>query len=235
MSEPTGLEPPAANPPQPDLAGYPDVSQLAQGYRASGAEAQRQKARADALEQQVHQLVAAANQQRGPDPYARLSEYGDLGSTIREVVRNETTQIVQEALQPLAKGFQARSEVMTKYPDYVKFEQDVATFINSDPQLSQEYQELFRTNPATAMKYAFLAFGDSRRGQTPPPPQNGAPGAVHASIPSNRAGDSRRGPDPNDNVRAAFERYQQTGSRRDAEVYARARLRGVITDEFLNQ
>jgi len=232
MSEPTNIPDPA-----PDLAGYPSTDALVHGYRQSGAEAQRQKARADAAEQQLAML--SANQKQAPqgNPYDPASELETLGIPLRALdayVESKVQGRIAEAFQPIAAGFTARGKVAAEHPDYLKYEQDVASFINSDPQTAQAYNKMFSADPVGAMEYAYLKFGDSRRRARPSP--NGSPEqAVHASIPSARHGDSRRAPDHEDSVRAAYERYQQTGSPRDAVVYAKARLRNVVTDEFLNQ
>jgi hypothetical protein len=230
MSEPSNIE----STPAADLAGYPDVNALAQGYRQSGAEAQRQKARADALEQQIQEL-AAANQRNSQqqDVMSRLKEYGELGELVREVVRTETNQIVQDAFQPITKGLAARGEVLARYPDYAQHEQAAFSFVQSDPELSREYNAILRVDPAAAMKYAFMSYGMQQRQNVQPPGGNDE--MAHAQIPNVRSGESRRQPDSTDRVRAAWERYQQTGSRGDAEMYAKARLRTVVTDEFLNQ
>jgi hypothetical protein len=233
MSEPAGIPEPS-----PDLAGYPSVDQLAQGYRQSGAEAQRQKSRADAAEQQLQALMTANQRQAPPqNHYDPNSELETLGIPIRaldEFVNRRVAERVGQAFQPIAAGFTARGKVAAEHPDYLKYEQDVASFINSDPQTAEAYNQMFNANPVGAMEWALLKFGDSRRRTAPSP--NGSPDqAAHAAIPSARAGETRQGRDSGDAIRAAWERYQQTGNSRDAAAYAKARLRHVITDEFLNQ
>jgi hypothetical protein len=233
MSEPTGIPDPS-----PDLAGYPDTGSLVQGYRQSGAEAQRQKARADAAEQQLQALMTANQRQVPPqnhyDPGAELETLGIPVRALDAYVENKVQGRIAEAFGPIAAGFTARGKVLAEHPDYGKYEQDVASFINSDPQTAQAYNKMFNVDPVAAMEYAYLKFGDNRRRAAPSP--NGSPEqAVHAAIPSARSGEARQGRDPGDNIRAAYERYQQTGSPRDAVAYAKARLKNVITDEFLNQ
>src|SRR5206468_9089438 len=123
----------------PDLAGYPSVEQLVAGYRASGDEAKRQRARADQLEQENANLSAAlteaftppaepvaAPRQAVPDrrtrPEERLAEFGLPVDDLRRFVSGH----VQELFQPIANGLQARNEFVVRHPDYVQFEQAVA-------------------------------------------------------------------------------------------------------------
>jgi len=235
MSEPSGIEPIG---PAPDLAGYPTPEALAQGYRNSSAEAQRLKARADAAESQL-QAMLAANQRpvysQPPKTWEdQLMENGVDPAPIRLGIQQESRQIVQELFQPIAQGLQARGKIVAQHPDYLKFEQQVAAFIESDPQFSQSYNKMFSVDPLGAMEFAFLKYGDAQRRNAVPSP-NGSLDPAHATIPTQRSGDSRRGEDPNDTIRAAYERYQQAPSSPNAYAYAKARLRTVITDEFLNQ
>lgn len=229
----------------PDLAGYPDTERLVGAYRASGEEAKKWRERAEAAERQLaeasHRYDYAANQrvdipQRPVDPYSQLAEVGIDPNVMRAAVRFEAQGIVQEALQPIAQGFQARNELLGQYPDYQKFEADVASFINADPDISQRYQRMFKSDPAGAMDYAFLKFGESRRRQHSGG-SNGVQGQqmTEAQIPSNRSGDARRYDNSEDHAQRAYERWQQSHSTQDALAFAKARLKTAISDEFLNQ
>jgi len=219
----------------PDLAGYPSVEALVQGYRSSGEEAKRLREKADKLESLMTQVFEqqAANQRTVPNrsgrPEDRLTEFGVPVDALDEFVAGR----VAKAFEPMARGIQARQTIVGSHPDYVQFEQDVANFIGNDPDLSQRYPRMFESDPAGAMEYAFLKFADSRRrsvGST----TGAVGGSVDAAIPTSRAGEGRRAPDGDQGIRDAFERWQKSGSAQDAQNYAKARLRGVITDDFLN-
>lgn len=235
MSEPTGLTP--TDQPQPplnaDLAGYPDVPTLVNGYRASSTEAQKIRAERDQLQGLLGQILAANPRAEVPDrrsksPQDRLTEFGVPVDALTEHVQG----IVRDAFQPLTQGMSARGRLVSEHPDYVKFEQDVANFIASDPELSTAYPKMFESAPAQALEYAFLKFGESRRRTLPT--AEGRVGAGDAAIPSSRSGEGRREPDTSGELQQAFEAYQRSGSRADAEKYAKIRLRGVISDGFLN-
>lgn len=229
----------------PDLAGYPDTERLVAAYRASGDEAKKQRERAEAAERRAAELesraYAPANQrvdipQRPADPYQQLAEYGVPPEAFRAAVRYEAGGMLQEALQPIAQGFQARNELLGQYPDYQKFESDVASHINSDPELKERYQRMFASDPVGAMDYGFLKFAESRRRQH----TNGGNGIqqqqlTEAQIPSGRTGDARRFDNSGDRAQQLWERYQQTHSQQDAQAFAKARLKMAIPDEFLNQ
>jgi len=219
-----------------DLAGYPDTASLVKGYRESGSEAKKQRERAEQAEALVQQLLTAqeANprpsvKQRGR-PQDRLSEFGIPVDALGEFLDER----LQEAFEPIAKGITARTTLQAEYPDYAKFEADVAQFVQSDKALNETYNRLFKADPVGAFEYAFLKFGESRRrGSRSGMPQEEA---AHAAIPSGRNGEARRvdfgaGAD----TQKAWERYQRTGNKQDMNAYVKARLRTVVTDDFLNQ
>jgi hypothetical protein len=241
MNEPQDVANPGAENLNPELAGYPNAEALVKGYRESGAEAKRQRDRADQAERMVAEMAlnseGAANprqpiKQRSTRPEDRLSEYGVPVDALGEYVSSK----VQELFAPIAQGMSARTELLSKYPDYNRYEADVAAFIQQDPALNQSYQRMFSADPAGAFEYAFLKFGESRRrtagGRTDNVPEESS----HAQLPgSSRNGESMRQPQGNSaNIQRAYQEYQRTGSTQAAQAYAKARLRNVITDEFLN-
>ena len=225
----------------PDLAGYPNVEALVKGYRDSGSEAKQLRERNLQLERAIADRALtedpAANprqsvKQRSGRPEERLSEYGVPVDALGEYVMEKLSGV----LTPLAEAARARTDLMHRNPDYVKFEPDVMAFIDSDPKFSQVYYQMAGTNPAAAFDYAFLKFGESRR-RTAGGRQDETPNeTAHAAIPGSRNGDAMRQPQGNSaRIEEARNEYLRTGGRRAAEDYAKARLHTVITDEFLNQ
>lgn len=219
----------------PDLAGYPSVDALVQGYRSSGEEAKRLRDKSEKLEGLVTQMLEqqVANQRAVPNrsgrPEDRLTEFGVPVDALEEFVAGR----VAKAFEPVTRGIQARQAIANSHPDYVQFEQDVANFISTDPDLNNRYSRMFESDPAGAMEYAFLKFADSRR-RTASPQAGPVGGAVDASIPTSRAGEVRRAPEADQYLRDAFDRWQKTGASSDAQAYAKARLRTAISDDFLN-
>lgn len=214
---------PPQQPQTQDLGGYPTVEALVQGYRNSGVEAQRWRERALQLEQTM-----VANQPRPvqQSPYDRLNEFGLPTDALREAVNEQ----IQQAFQPIARGLSARNQVLGRYPDYNKFEADVANFINSDQERQQTYNAMFNADPVGAMEYAFLKFGEQQRRATPPPQNGGDEGTkVQAKIPSSRTGESRNKDQSEDLTGKAWEHFNKTG---DPRAFAKARLRQVIPDSF---
>ena len=222
----------------PDLAGYPTTEALVAGYRNSSAEAQRLRSENDknnALLAQVLQNGLAGEPRRGvPDRSARPEDrLTDMGIPV-DALEQYVNERVQGALAPIARGMAARGKMVTDHPDYVQFENDVAQFIGSDPGLSQSYGKMFEANPEGAMEYAFLKFGESRRRIGTQSNGSARDGIADAAIPGGRTGEGRRTPTQDSAIQEAFERYQKTGSSADAAAFAKARLRNVITDDFLN-
>lgn len=220
-----------------DLAGYPDTDALVQGYRASSQEAQRQKQRADQLEQRISQIEQQFTRQAVPtraNPADRLSEFGIPVDAIDEMISERTARAVQEAFGPIVKGASARNRILSEYEDYAKYEADVAKFIAEDPQREKDYQEAFQQNPLMAMENAFLKFGEAKRRQAPNGTNPQRQARSEAQIPSSRQGDARTLPntDNADLTSRTWEHYQKTG---DPRAYAKARLRQVISDDFLTK
>ena len=221
--------------PAPDFAGYPNSDELARGYRNSSTEAKRLAAENQRLQEQLQGF--AANQR--PDipnrsrPEDRLAEFGIPADALNEFVNER----VGQALQPLVNGFQARGRVLNEYPDYQKYEAEVAEYVNSDPEFSQRYTRMFNADPVGAMQLAFLKFGESKRKTAIAPKEQNAQEMADASLPGGRSGETRR-PENYSNagdIAEAWKNYQKSGSRADAETYARARLKNVISEEFLRQ
>jgi hypothetical protein len=221
----------------PDLAGYPSVEALVQGYRSSGEEAKRLREQVGKYESVLAQVVQNGGVPNGrqnvPDRRAtsaqdRLTDFGIPVDALEEVVQ----QSIQKAFQPLSRGIEARGQIVAKHPGYVQFETDVAQFINTDPDLSQRYPALYAADPYAAMEYALLRFSDSRRRSGGPPEGETRNGVADAQIPGSRAGDGRRAPTADAQVQEAFERFNKTGSSRDAAAYAKARLGPLLKDQF---
>ena len=236
---PTNIPTNSQAPLNPDLAGYPDIPRLVDGYRNSSAEAQRQRERAEKAEglaQEALRLATTSNtRQHVPDrsysPADRLTEMGVPVEALDAYIAGK----IGEAFEPIVRGTTARGKVVANHPDYVQYENDVAAFVQNDPDLSQSYPKLFQADPVGAMEFAFLKFGESRRRTVGSTVSGNRDGMRDAQIPGSQAGEGRRVPDDPNGVQAAFERWKQTGTSQDAAAYAKARLHGIISEDFLRQ
>lgn len=225
--EPTGSAqgtPPAQDPLAELQARF---AELETRYGQSSTEAKRLKTERDFFEQQTRQPV-----QPTTDPYQRLNEFGVPVDAIQEVMRRE----IQQQFAPISRGLQARGQVLAEYPDYNKFESDVATFVNSDPDRQQRYNNMFNADPAGAMEWAFNKFGEAERRKAPAPPNNGnAEQKSEARIPSGRSGESRnKGDESGDLAARAYAEYRKTGDPRARDTYIKSRLGGVLSKSFLD-
>lgn len=223
-----------------DLAGYPDEQQLVKAYRNSSTEAQRQKARADALEQALNAINQrpAVNPRGHTQPEDQLAELGIPVDAIDAMVTRRASEIVARSFEPIAKGMTARNSVMAQYPDYQKYENDVAKFIQQDESLNEKYNRMFATDPEAAMDYAFLKFGENQRRQNPKPPADTGGGKrTDAQIPSGRSAEGRTRPQDGgaDDVAQAYKRWAETGSTRDRDAFVKARLKGAFSEGFFDK
>jgi hypothetical protein len=223
---------------QQDLAGYRSVDDLVKAYRASSGEAQRQRDRVEDLEARMRQFESQFTRQpvtQRPDPASRLSEYGVPVDALQEYVGGIAQEVVSRAFEPVARGAMARNQLMSSYPDYQKFESDVARFIQEDNSLSTKYQRMFSVDPEAAMEFAYLKYGESQRKSSNGSQQREQEQArADAQIPSNRSGDARRAAagGQDESLSRGWEHYQKTG---DSRPYVKARLRQAIPDDFLNR
>lgn len=237
------FSPDEGSPSQDDFAGYPNLEELKKGYLASGSEAKKwreaaskSEERIGRLEQAIDSLMTGNQRQAVPQRHwtEQLQELGVDPNPIREGIREESRQYVQEFFEPIARGVQARGKVIAEYPDYNQFESEISAFINSDPELSQKYTKMFNADPLGAMEFAYLKYGSTKRQQAPVA-GNGVPEQrrAEAQIPTTRAGDARNQSATNrEPVRQGWEHFQKTGN---PQAFFKARLREVIPDSFFQQ
>jgi hypothetical protein len=220
--------------PTPDYAGYPSPDELVKGYRNSSAEAKRLAQENQRLQETLQGYAANQRQDIPQRQNAgdRLAEFGIPADALNDFVNER----VGQALAPLAAGFQARGRVLNSYPDYTKYEAEVAEYVNSDPEFSQRYAKMFSADPVGAMELAFLKFGETKRHQAPPPAAPNAQEMADASLPGERAGESRRSDDLDSQVRDAYEQMQKSGNEASfVERFAKLRLRQAIPDSFFEK
>lgn len=225
--------------PQPDFAGYQNVEQLAQGYRNSGQEAQRQKARADMLEQQLAQVAMQhqAQMQQEPTPRNVRSRLQDVGMPVDDILEL-TREVIGDALKPMYGVAMARPRMLANYgDDYSKFESQIYAHINSDPNLVQRHNQMLTVDPEAAAEWAYLKFGDHQRRHQPAQAPNGQveQARAEASIPNTRASEQRSSPgeaDQQESRRRAWDHYQKTGN---PEAYARLRIKETLSPDFFTK
>lgn len=217
---------------QIDLMGYPSVEALVNAKRASDQEAMRMKERLDTLERAY--VNQAQNAHNGNDPRQRMLDQGIPVDELDRYVDAKLQQRMEQAFQPITQTFQARGKVLARHPDYAKFEPEVSQFINTDPELSETFGKMAQVDPAAALEYSYLKFGESRRKNAPAGDKRKVQSvASEMQIPTQRSGDTRNSPSAaDDQVQRAAEHYQKTG---DPRAYAKTRLRQAIPDSFFQQ
>lgn len=235
MADEQEVQQPDQQPLNPDLMGYPSVEALVNAKRASDAEAKKIRDERDALANQLRTVTTympEANPRqdvkRRDRPEDRLTEFGVPVDALEEYFNTR----LQKAFEPVLAAANARSTIVGQYPDYAKFESDVNQFLQTDRELNERVGKMAQGDPVGALEYAFLKFGESRRGAAR---TNGNEvNAVDAGIPSSRGGESRRMPDSvTGDVQRAWQNYQKTGTTDAAREYARARLKTVVSEDFL--
>lgn len=230
---------PIAN--EPDLAGYQTPEELAKAYRASGAEAKRLAAEVAARDQMLQQYQQVLQQQQrpaNPDPFSALEELGVPSQTIRQAIRGVVKEEVLDPLQAYQTNkTQARAKLIQKYgEDYVKFEPEIQTFANTDPEFSSTYLRLSQTDPESADELAFLKFGQTKRQTVTDKRQESRERSrqerTEASIPTSRTGGNRDDNSQFEEQMAELRKRAQQGDKTAAQRYASARYRQGLSRQF---
>ena len=230
---------PPATPAEPDLAGKPDVASLAQAYRASSAEGQRLNSALQQKEAEVNTLKAQIAQgftprqdipQRHQGPAERLYDAAVPVDALDEYINSK----LQAAFTPIVQAAGARNQVLTRKPDYAKYEAEIANYITQDPERSRRYQQMFGADPVGAIEWSIDRFTETQKAQAPEPsPTRKA--QAEAQVPSGRQAESRNTDGQFQEALAqARERAMKTGRREDIERWTQMRLRQGITPEFYN-
>jgi hypothetical protein len=205
-------------------------------YAASSEEGKR-------LAQTVQQLQASYVQPRqnvpNRAPYEEeLETVGMPLNALDQMIGNRVQQGIAQAFEPFQRGIQARQTMVGRYKDYNKFESETMEYVNSDPELQASYARTFQADPGVAAEWAYLKFGNDKRkahgnrgGGSNSPQED----QIEAQIPSQRSGDARRIPQDGGAVQEARRAWEQNKNPTTAALYAKARLKSAIPDEFLNQ
>lgn len=169
----------------------------------------------------------------------RLTEYGIPVDALDEYIHAKANALVEEKFAPIVKGMQARQTMVGRYKNYAKFESQVGELINTDAEFAQTYNRVFQADPAAAMELAYFKVGEVERrsrGNRPQSQPELEEEQAEAQIPSQRSGDARRNPGAKDvAIEQARDTYRKNPNRGTAEALFRARMKTVISDDFLNQ
>ena len=204
---------------------------LQQDYAASSSEAKRLKQERDFFEQQAQ--TPRQPQQQSNDPMQRLRDEGWPVDTLLPVIEAIADRKANDRLGVINTGLNARSKVLSEYPDYQENEGKVLKFINEDPIRQGKYDAMMRAGMMEeAMDWGFLKFKESQSGQAKG--SGSAQTKADAAIPSSRSSDKRNnnndeGADMMGRARAEF---QKTGNPAARDAFVRSRLRQAIPDSF---
>lgn len=153
------------------LAGkYKSVDELERGYQNLFNEGQKLVERIKGYEQRESipparedwlggEVVAdrvdpADRRSARQDPVDALSMAGIPVNELREFVRKE---LVHE-ISPIFQGAQARQTVSQDYPEFAKYEGELAQFVEANPQLKARYTRVYTADPEAALKWLFTEY-----------------------------------------------------------------------------
>jgi len=214
------LERPDSGQPRLLANKYRDPAELERGYLELQTVSNQTYQRTQELEARLAELERVnplERQQSRRDPMEALNEVGVPADAIMELV----SRGVQNVLQPMMRAQDARQTVSNEYPEFAKFENDVAQYLNSTPPLKQRYERMFQADPAGAMEWAFQTY--QRKFGTPDPGIN-QDSRREAALPNSYSADTRNaGSDiaKNEELAKRWEWAQKTGN---WDQYLTARL-----------
>ena len=159
---------------EPLLAGkYKSTEELERGYQNLFTEGQKIVEQKKALEQRVAQLESwtapaggdVSSRQLPSDreaarvrPMDALAMAGIPVQELRDYVREE----LRAEIQPIFQGAQARQSVMQDYPEFSKFEPELAQFLEANPGLNSRYTKAYATDPDWALRGLYEEFRKTR-------------------------------------------------------------------------
>ena len=184
MPEPTvqtgGEAAAAAGGAQTLLAGrFKEVPELERGYTHQFTETQKIIKQRDELAQKLEAVLPMLEAATGGVgngrvmPADRMNQRRSAIDTLAEstnVPREQIVEAIAEVtayqLAPLTRGVTARQTVAREAPDFIRFEAEVAQFLQANPPINERFTRMMSDpdlNDA-ALKYAFLEWSASKAG-----------------------------------------------------------------------
>lgn len=219
------LNQPGPTPEPKRLAGkYESVEQLEKGYQELLTQSNQNYQRLQMMENELelirqNRMNPAERAASRPDPREALSEVGVPSDAIETLVQEQ----IQRAFEPFIAAQNARSYAVQAFPDFDKFEQQVAEFIRTNPDRQARYTKLWAADPQGALEWAIQSYQRSKPQESPGERRDaGLPGS---STPGNRNVVQET---VSEDLKKKFEFAQNTG---DWTHYIKARLDGSTSDE----
>ena len=156
---------PTADPVEPrrKYAGkYDSIEKFEEGYWNSAQEAMRL-----ATELKVTKEILAANQRVNPTERVEaretyLDELRDAAIPVEaldRLIEDRVNRGVHDALAPIARGHEARNEMIEQFPNYEQVEKGLNKFLSANPDVNDDYTKLMTAGQERlAMKMALLEF-----------------------------------------------------------------------------
>jgi hypothetical protein len=186
----------------------------------------------EALEARVRELEMGHTERTDPSvraaerqaPQELLSEVGVPVDALSQFIDAR----FQEVLSPVVRGVNARAEIVRRYPDYDKAEQQLVEYINGNPNVRQEYEKAYQASPLVAMEWAY---GQYQRagGKAANPAAEEVAARLDARLQGSYDRSGQQTADETELARAK-EHFERTG---DSGPLMRLRLRHVVSEEHL--
>lgn len=182
------------------------------------------------LKQQLAERETGPLPDYRPDPQERsnareqLEQVGVPVDAMEGIVRES----IEKYLNPVLEGAKARQYIANAYPEFGKHENDVAAYVQENPELRAEYARAYSASPRVAMEWAYNQYA---KAHTQPGSVSGAAdqarARLDATLHAGGGGDRTNSVQtPEDQQLAgAWNHWMQTG---DGEPYMRMKTRRVV-------
>lgn len=171
---------------EPKIFGkYTDMTEAEKGYFSAVEEMNKAKQQLGMAVDFIEKMKAQGQPQPQapvkPDYETQLEAYGVPSSAIKAMVqavsREVANEVVSSQLTPLASGASARQNMASKYQDYPVNEGAIMSYVKSQPELAQRFEELLAQNrPLDALEIGYFHWKANKPVQPVPDPTKTAAG-----------------------------------------------------------
>ncbi len=176
---------------------------------------------------QLEAMLSASlgGQPANQDPFAELSALGIDSRAFEDAVSRRVNAGIEaklgEMLGPVVSRVQAEEQLADEIPNFDQHKADARAFMKSDPDVTAVFQELIKTNPVAAWKFAIRSATIAKQAR----PDVKAPVG-----PNTGRGQAERSAEPAPNADAEAKALEYLNTTGDARAYRSERFKGTSVE-----
>ena len=162
QAAPVATSAPASEPARKFAGKYNTIDEFEKGYWSSAQEATR-----IAAENKAFREILAGQQRVNPaerveardEALEELREAAIPVEALDRLINERANRAIRAALEPIARGAQARNDMLDKFPEFEKTERELGLFLSANPEVNDEYQSLMAKGlESIALKHAYQSY-----------------------------------------------------------------------------